>query len=549
MFAVERVPGSTGAEAPAAASPEKLVGLLEKGDFDERQNAVKQLEALGEKARKALETAAEQSETLEVRETAQRLLNGLSSASLLIEVLDRKGRPIAGAELEAAVVPQPPLGSQHQYVEPEERKPLQLRSDAAGRIRLERVSPGPVSLGFTWKHLQVSAAAQALSMAYLRPGENRLQYILQRGGTVSGRAMTADGDKPLAGATVALVPDTGQEALRLDPDRTCLNPDNDTTELHAAADAAGEFTIERVPPGSFLIFAQHQDYVTVCGGTVRVGDETRVTAGPLKLAARAAAWGGIKALLLNDKGEPLKDAKLQATVTRLPKGPDAAAELAAMKELLNSSVCDSRQREGPRECSTDGSGYVELKDLRPGTYRVVVRLAEDNDDKMRKYMLGEVVVTAGKSTTVPGRKPAALGSIAGRVAGSPGSRHRELNVWALPMDDPEAALVVGELKAHALWFQNWNDEPDFTASADNDGKFELSRLLPGRYTLAVWRDSELVGLIHGVEVAAGKAAKTPDLELAAAQQRRTEIDVGGTVFLPDGQPAEGARVTLVFEPG
>jgi hypothetical protein len=57
-------PRVAGEEAP---DPAQLVKALETGDFEQREDAVKKLEALGEAARPALQKAFAESEVLEVR--------------------------------------------------------------------------------------------------------------------------------------------------------------------------------------------------------------------------------------------------------------------------------------------------------------------------------------------------------------------------------------------------------------------------------------------------------------------------------------------------
>src|SRR5689334_10571078 len=85
-------------DAPAQADPEKLIELLEKGDFDQRKDAAKKLESLGQAARTALEKALKESDSPEVRDSVEKLLAGLQRTRLIIEALDLQGHPVSGAE-------------------------------------------------------------------------------------------------------------------------------------------------------------------------------------------------------------------------------------------------------------------------------------------------------------------------------------------------------------------------------------------------------------------------------------------------------------------
>lgn len=534
------------AAGEAPPSPEKLIEVIEKGDFDQRQEAIRRLGALGEQARPALEKAAEQSEVLEVRATAERLLERLNCARLELEAYDRHGLPFAGAALEVLICPSPAAPDPVPRGPVDGGKtPLCLTTDGHGRAVLEKLHPGPAFVRAVFKDALLAPYGQGPSAINLRPGDNRMQFIVERGGTLSGMVVAAADGKPLADAAIVLCRDGGEDLEELGACAVWLpHLERENNELRATSGATGRFSIQRVPEGSYLVLVRRPDCVPACGGRARVREGSRVELpATIGLTARASAYGVIRARLLDDKGEPLKNAKVRVTVTPTFEGPGLAGELARLKARLEYVLANSLSRPGSRELAVDADGCLELKDLPPGAHRVAAQTEEDEEAKVRKYLFEDVTVAAGKTTEAAGQKPAACGSLTGQILDPLGERSG-LEVWALSPGDPEQALVLSDLRRYQSWFGQWDEEPDLKADVDK-GRFEFRRLIPGLYTLVMVKDRELAGVLHGVDVAAGKLAQAPVFRLAGPEGPAARGQLSGVVLLPDGKPAEGASVRLV----
>jgi len=555
---------AAGGEAAPDADPEQLIRTLEKGDFDQRQEAARKLEALGDKARHALERAARDSETYEVRAIAERIVNGLSQASVRIQVVDTQGRPVADMPLQIQDWQPTPPRSALIRSGADDEQPAAPHTDGNGQLVLPGLTPGSL-VGCTAESAPGEKWADAAW--YVRPGENKLVLPLHRGGTVAGSLATADDGKPLANAAVFLVLDWGQDVLGLDPQKTLFRQHEDRPGPTAVSDAAGRFTLEHVAEGGYLLFAQHEDCAVTFGGPVRVceGGRTELPA-PLKLPRRAAAYGTLKVQLLDEKGQPLSKANVAVTVGRTPapSGSPEGRATAALQAWFRYSTSVSDKTDAIRQATTDGDGYLELKDLWPGVYRVAVGAEQEGKTEARTYLLRNVAVSAGQTAAPPKQKPLACGSIAGELK-TAGSRFSsrfifsaldtyECTVWALAEDDPEATALLSDVTRHEHWFGLWRDHhPDFCVE-QNDGKFALKDLPPGRYTVVIVGGVAAKGVIHDVEVAAGKETKLPAFALPGydrppQQRAAAKAGISGRVLLPDGQPAKEAQVALLTERG
>jgi len=565
---------SAGAADAAPASPEQLLGIIEKGGFDERQDALKQLEALGEKARQALEKAARESELFEVRATAARLLGKLSQASVAVQLIDLQGQPVADVPLQVQVRQPTPLPSPLVYSGAEEEQPPPASTDAKGQATWTHLVPGsalwcgtegPAQEPWNWQ------------LWYLRPGENRLTLVRHRGGTVAGSVVAEDG-KPLAAATLSLIPDWGQDPHGLDPQKTLAKRQSNTL-ASGVSDAAGRFALEHVPAGSYLLFAEHPDCAVACAGVIRVCEAGRTDLPtPLRLASRAAAYGTLRVLLLDEQGQPLDKATVSVTLARTPgpaQPPATPADkpsiapdgLAARQAWLRYTLATSDNSETASQTETAEAGCLELPNLWPGEYQVTVRAEEEGKPGVRKYQLRNLIVAADQAAGKAGGPqnvfvalpPVACGSISGQLASAAGKsaslgrRVGEFSVWALAEDDPDARAVLSDLTRYESWFGRWQENlPDFGVKLE-DESFALKDLVPGRYTLVIVEGKTTKGVMHGVEVAAGRETKLPAFRLPGHDKPLArslkDAAINGTVLLPNGEPAQRANVVLLSAEG
>jgi hypothetical protein len=179
---------SAGVAGEPKTDPEQLLATLEKGDFDARQEAFRKLEALGEAARPALETALKGSEVFEVREAAERLLENLRRAILVVELYDPQGRPVPKADLRVNLWPVR-TSPNERYQSNANMRTLAL--DDAGRGELKGLRPGPYQLNVDGGGQLSVRYSRIPSPLYLHGKENFLQCIRPEGGVLKGVVLAA----------------------------------------------------------------------------------------------------------------------------------------------------------------------------------------------------------------------------------------------------------------------------------------------------------------------------------------------------------------------
>ena len=526
-------------ESKSQATPEALVELLEKGDFDERQDAIKQLEALGESARSALEKAQKASATLDVRETATRLLSNLVGGILVFELMDMSGRPVPGVQMSVTMQQNSAINV---FASREEPKPVPLATDADGTAVMKGMVPGPAQISVEFKNYFATSLSTPGWAMYIKSGKNRIQYVVEKGGSVTGTVAGDDG-KPLENAHVSLLADATQ--LPQDGD---LDPvvNESAGLLRSDANAKGAFTIENVQPGTYQVVVQHEEHITKYAGVVdvRSGVETALP-NPVAVSAKAKVLGSVKVKVLDEEGKPFINGKVAFDFQHIYSltNPD---ELAASKRRLRANLWQGSHK-AVQTSMTDASGFLEIKNQSPGDYRLILRREEGG-----AVVFPKVAVVAGQATTLDPKIPSAPSSITGRVVDSSNKAVTEgLEVFALGWENPETLVVLSDPRAFNNWFSNWEDENTAKAKMTGDktpGSFEIKPLAPGKYSLCIWKnrnEQELLGVVHGIEVVEGKAVVVPDFVLPRPAGLKGKSQVSGTVVDPDGKPVENATLTLL----
>lgn len=537
-------PGSSwGGEPPAEGGweAEQLIAVLEQGGFDERQAAARKLEALGEAARPALEKAFKGSAVFEVRETAERLLEYLRRAVVVLEARDRQGRPA-------------PILDLHQLVSPLRTPPLQRCSlpppskaallDDQGRVELGHFRPGPYNLAADCGSRAVLRPDSLPGDVYLHPKENRFQFVFVAGGAVKGTVYSARTGEGLANARVWLVRDDGQSWVGAEEEIT--QPVGvRLAQPHplAATKANGEFCAEKVPPGTYHILAVHDAHAPLWAGPVRVRDSGEaVLPAPVRLTPKSEALGALKFRVYDAKDAPVSSGEVELVLTWLPQEEDASALRDHRARLLRS--LSSVQNKPAQQ--TDEAGWVEQKDLLPGLYRVVV-----SQKDTVPVVASSVEVKAGQTTVVDGPKPGPGATLSGQISVSQGTGNVYAKLTACPLDDPLTPVLVEEGLRGRNWAASVHQQrqlPPYHLQSDKDGCYTFKRLPPGRYVLLAALQDGRVGLIFGVEAKVGKTTQVPDMVVPPVSRAARSSASGnvrqlrGVVLRPDGKPAGSAGV-------
>lgn len=199
------------AQAPATedvpARVERLIGQLGDEAFDRRESASKELAAIGQRARSALEQATKSSDP-EVASRAKAILDGLPKMTHTL--VDALGLPIPGASVTVTITmqPLPPVpGGELRLDDVPDRVVPQIISTTTeddGRFGIPPLAVGGASASATIEHPDYGLARCEIDAS---GRQTTLRLPLVRRGTeayrraVTGRVVTADG-KPVAGAIV-----------------------------------------------------------------------------------------------------------------------------------------------------------------------------------------------------------------------------------------------------------------------------------------------------------------------------------------------------------
>lgn len=527
-------------EAPPDPAP--MLRGLEEGDFEARQKAAHALEQLGEAARGVLEKALRESEDVEVRETATHLLGRLHRASLDLELYDRDGKPLPGIQVEANLAhdEQSLVQDGLNQAKPDQA-PLPV-SDGQGRIRLTGLKPGLTRLDLNFKDAFFAQGVTQIWRLDLRPGENRLSYILTRTASAKGTVLSDASGKPLEGAKVFLIQESGMDYTIPGLAEACARGGMfSSCTLAGVTDAKGEFVLEKVAEGAYFVVVSHDEYVTSAWHfpRVREGREARLTE-PVRLTEKSAALGSLQLQVLDKAGKPLPKTKVQVRAERVldPKKP-GDAELAKLRN-------QGWQFPQAQELESDEHGKLEVKDLQPGVYTCSLL-----SPKTEPILIKDLCVAAGKSTRVDGQGPSLGGRITGRVLSPAGLAIPGAQVVLTTLRELEQGVSSNEEGLHPFIRRRFWERargPLGAQVSGASGQYEFKGVLPGSYVLLLHFPTGRRGILGGVRVEEGQETEAPDLVVPGVTGGRG-YKVEGHVLLSGGVPAQVAQIMLQFRSG
>ncbi len=385
-------------------------------------------------------------------------------ASITVEVRDAdSGDPIAGAAVEL-------------------RSTLSWTATTGGD-GVARLS-GVGGSGFDMA-LKVAARgyAPALRRVSPRPGDDRRELMtLHRGASVSGRAVTTDGE-PIAGARVLAV-STSEPFPLTEPSR-----DGVSTGKH------GEWSVAAVAPGSYRFVLSHPDYepattapVVVDGVTPRSGIEIR-----------AAAAGEVRGTVSSASGVPL-----------------AAADV---RFVASGSV----EWRTARHAFTDAHGNYVIHGLPRRRGQVVATHASGASDLVDVDLTNAARATANLTLSIDG-------AIDGIVVTSSGEPVPEAQVMA----EPEWSGSAGER-------ERWSVRGDQYRIADAGGRFHIGGLPAGSYRVRAARPGTSESMLW-TQVGQVVPAGTTGVKLAVSSPGT----ITGRVLFDDGSPPPAFTVAVGY---
>jgi hypothetical protein len=261
-------------------------------------------------------------------------------------------------------------------------------------------------------------------------------------------------------------------------------------------------------------------------------------AGRTRLAATAENWAPSETLEL-DLAEGAEAANLRL---ELRTGGRILGEVYAKdgKPSSGKSVMASHTTGGDSKMTgTDSDGHFEIAHVRPGKWQLVSMGAFDQmfdaaakseqEGKvdpaawMNEMKMAMVEVEDGKDVHVLlGAPPADPIKVSGKIVAA------KEGVQALASFLSEGGSPLGGIKL---------------ASSDADGRFEIELDHPGSYTISIQQMTDGMGRQNTIEFTR-EIPKAPTYDLVL------ELPLGsisGVVYGPDGQPLQGARVSLSTE--
>ncbi len=370
------------------------------------------------------------------------------------------------------------------------------RCDGEGRFLLDGLLPGPVSLIAEAEGFAESAPA----MLELGRGERREDLLLhlRHGGLLTGEVFGDDG-RPAVGENVVAQPPGTQEILQ------------------ATTDEEGAFSVEHVPPGTWMVVA--------------LPDEDR-------LAAMIAEGGGFASMM---SGMRMAFAEIQDGVeTHVVIGEPAPAAVRVHGRItLDREPCPGvvllfmSDEAGASESQcfhgTDEDGRFDVLLPRPGEYLMIVqRIGPAHPEASLEYRISIPEVEEHElDVDLP------VGRISGRVTGSDGR----------PVAEARVSLVSAGSAAGQFWGGRFSE-----IRADAEGRYTVDWLRAGTYTLGAG-GAPFGGFVGAegawgrkvrerVELQEGEHLEGVDFRLEAAGE------IAGTVSDEAGLAIEGASIFL-----
>lgn len=523
--------------------PVELLRLLEEGDFDARKAVEKRLEELGEASRAALEKAA-QSPSPELRQTAARLLNRLSQATLTVEFFARDGKPLAGVNVQASLFDSDSSiqAAIQEGADDDEEPPAKLITDDQGRLQFSARPPGNYNLSLNAEGFTVvpHASRGANMVVLLQSGANHYRVQLDACTGLTGTVQREDGT-PLGDAVITYMQAFQPLEKEIDFNAVYVNGAQHNDGASVNTDKTGAFDIRNLTPGPYHVFAQHPDYETAPLASVQITAGEKNVLPAVKLTRRTHAAGAVRIKLTDEKGEPVANRALSAQFHARHTPEQAAKALRTLEALHRQGRYDEPNELTAIAVETNEHGEAEIKEIPTGTYDVVL-----SDEDRERFYFAPNVISENAPPDRPAIKPATLGAIEGRLTGSNGVGLANRSVCALDESQPLTQLLLKN-PDRLTTFAYSIDEFARTSNTDEDGKYSVEGLPPGKYALVFLSESQPVALLPHLDVALAKKTPAPPmvLDTAAAENFIAQ----GKVLLHDRTPAANAMVYLVDRHG
>ena len=344
--------------------------------------------------------------------------------------------------------------------------------------------------------------------------------------TLSGRVVDATG-QPVPGASVNLTERSDEEAMflgggrierRMEISNSGGKPrviDGDS-RFNDISDASGRFTLKGIAPGEYQLLASHNEWAPSEQLAMDLGEGDQLE----HLVVALRAGGAVTGQTFDADGHVLG----QATVA-LNQAPSAQQGPGGGARSMSMSFGGGLPGQGLKQTESDGQGVFRLGGILPGRYLLELKNPNSTGGGAMMFMLVNsgadskgtpVTIEAGETATVDLYLPP-TGTVTGSVteAGNP------LAGVSVSLKDQRSPFPMGGPSART----------------DDNGRFQMSNVEPGDYTLTVSPSGAAQPIERDLEVRARETANS-DIKLP------TGIVAGRVTNSGDGQPISGVIVKV-----
>lgn len=363
------------------------------------------------------------------------------------------------------------------------------RTDANGLYDITDMIPGDYTVHCGALGYQLAEATATVADGQTSTVDFALQPLTF--GSVAGTVTDASDGTPIAGAFVALVPDTGQLGGEL-------------FRYHAMTGPDGTYLIDNVLAGDYLMMVHAWGYADPAPLPVTVVDGQVTTA---DIALQPLAFGAVEGVVIDaQSGDPIEGAVVHAGSPWQEPG---------------------RGGESGHQTLTDANGFYRFDELPTGTW--TIRAMKQGYEPAE----ADVDVIADQTAVVDFTlDPLVFGAVAGVVTDASTGLPIENAIIRLADAATKVAGPIGD--GHGGW--RW-------ARTDQNGEYLIDTVPAGDYELRAWAFGFEPGGPVPVTVLDGQTA-TVDIPLQPRPQGAIEgVVTDGTT----GEPVAGALV--VAHPG